>query len=106
MQEKLGANRIGDKGERGRGRAHQAEVGPGESDQIAEEGQGHEENPAEEGSAGEDAEDDGTESVLAAEIAEVANAAHGQRDEHVSGGREADGEGDADPGVEDPHGCS
>lgn len=104
MEEELGADRVGDKGERGRGRSHQAQVGPRESDQIAEERQGHEEDAAKERSAGEHAGQNRQEAVLAAQIAEVADAAHGQGDEDISGSREDDRAGDAAPGVEDSHG--
>src|SRR5208282_1224854 len=100
MQEKLGADRVGDKGERSRRRTHQAEVGPREPDEIAEERQGHEEDAAEKRSAGEDAADDRQGAVLAAQIAEVADAAHGQREENVSGGGEGDRAGNADPRIE------
>ncbi len=96
MEEELGADGVGDKGERCRGGTHQAEVGPGEANEVAEEGDGHEEDSAKEGCAGEDAGDDREEAVVAAELAEVANAAHGQGDENVSGGGGADGDEDAE----------
>ncbi len=43
------------------------------------------------------------EAMIAAELAEVADAAHGQRDENVSSGGGADRGEDADPGVKVPH---
>src|SRR5580698_7234927 len=46
VQEKPGCQGIGDKGQRGRCRAHHAEVGPRESDEVAKECDGHEEYSA------------------------------------------------------------
>ena len=65
-------------------------MGPGEANEVAEEGDGHEKDSAKQGGAGEDAGNDREEAVVAAELAEVADAAHGQGDENVSGSGGAD----------------
>src|SRR5580698_9690715 len=51
VQEESGRKRVGDEGECGGCRAHNAEVGPRESDEVAEKRDGHEEDSTEENSA-------------------------------------------------------
>src|SRR3984957_15269731 len=84
VQEESGRKRVGDEGECGGCRAHNAEVGPRKPDEVAEKRDGHEEDSTKENSACGDSGDDGKEAMTTSELVEIADAAHGQGHEDVS----------------------
>src|SRR5271165_1071046 len=103
MQEEFSGQGVSDKGERGGGRSHHTEVRPRESGEVAKEGDGHEGDSTEEHAAREQAGQHGAEAVAAAKVIQVADTAHGQGNQDISGGGGADGGEDAEPGIEGSH---